>query len=185
MRLAGFDCSTSAAYFITICALNRRSIFGRIADGEMPPSSLGQLVLADLKSLPDRYSQLALDLFILMPNHLHFNLLIYGKYSAEKLGLISEDRLDITDVPTIVGRFKAGVTRRFRQRIGKKSFAIWQRNFWDHVIRNDCELEFTREYIQTNVLSWQLDRENPKATGVKERFAGLEEGGTSAAPTSR
>jgi len=185
MRLAGFDYSTSAAYFITTCALNRRSVFGRITDGLMRPSALGELVISDLKSLPDRYNQLALDLFVLMPNHLHFNLLIYGKFSAEKLGLISADKLDVTDVPSILGRLKAGVTRRFRQQTGRTGFAIWQRNFWDHVIRNDRELEFTREYIQTNVLSWQLDRENPKAVGINEHFARLEQGGTSAAPTSR
>ena len=53
------------------------------------------------------------------------------------------------------------------------------------MIRSDRELEFTREYILTNVLSWQLDRENPKASGVNERYAVLEEGGTSAAPTCR
>jgi len=149
----------------------------------MYPSELGKLITHELENLPDRYNQLVLDQYVLMPNHLHFNLFIYNKLSAEMLGIYSDAKLPVSTIPMVIGGFKAGVTRQYRKHIRNLHYAVWQRSFWDRVIRNDQELEYTREYICNNVQSWHLDRENTQATGKNERFAMLEEGAMNGSPT--
>jgi putative transposase len=120
IRLPGFDYSTTRAYFITICARGRRSILDR------------DIVTACWNEIPQHFPHVTLDVFVVMPDHIH------GILILEDVGVGH-----VRPVSVVIGSFKAAVTRR----LGK---AIWQRNDWEHVIRSDKALNRIRQYIEEN-----------------------------------
>ncbi|QGY29666.1 hypothetical protein CUN67_12285 [Pantoea cypripedii] len=137
-RLKNYDYKTTGAYFITLVCHQRLPLFGRISSGTFHPTLLGETTWYEWNNLTCRYpSWLRTDAFVLMPNHLH-----------GILWLLDGCPRSVSD---IIGLFKSGVTRQFHLK-------IWQRSFYDRVIRDEYELLKIREYIQNNPLQWALDR---------------------------
>jgi putative transposase len=143
LRIHGFDYSSRGPYFVTVCTRERRCILGEVETDRVALSHYGRAVVGEIERLPYRLD-VDLDDFVVMPNHVH---LIVGLRTRARQA--SPLRLG-----TVVGSLKAGSTRE----VGR---ALWQRGYYEHVIRGEDDLARLREYIATNPIRWALDPENP------------------------
>ncbi|MBI2907752.1 MAG: transposase [Chloroflexi bacterium] len=164
IRLKDYDYAQGGAYYVTICTFNREPIFGEIVDYEMRLNDYGRVVEEEWLVAPNKRNDVELDAYVVMPNHFHGILLIdrrgtvHRAPTSERFGKPTSDSL-----PTIVRYFKSAVTRRIRVLRGDPAAVVWQRKYYEHVIRDETELNEKREYIVGNPLKWDLDSENPNA----------------------
>ncbi len=163
-RLKGFDYSQPGAYFVTICTAQWICLFGEINDDRMVLNPLGEVVQRAWADVPNHYPYVTIDDFIIMPNHVHGivilledrrdrfrNLSLRGSHQEKRHGL-SE----------IIRGFKTWSARRINQIQNTSGTPLWQRSFYDHIIRDDDDLNRIRGYIMENPLTWNQDRNNPK-----------------------
>jgi len=144
-RLREYDYSTPAAYYVTICTFDKRMIFGNVTDGHVHPSTLGQVAIEWWNEIPSMWPGVELDAFVLMPNHIHGILnIIEAPTKQPKLG-------------RMVSWYKAAVTKANRRRGGDPNAVIWQSKFYDHVVRDERDLERIRAYIAFNPGRWSED----------------------------
>ena len=136
-RIANYDYGTQNYYFITICTHDRKCIFGSAAE----LNHFGIIAKRNIETMCRHYDNVSVDKFTVMPNHVHF-ILVLGKSS------------EIT-ATQIVGQYKAGVTRQIRKIV--PDALVWQRSFHDHIIRNQMQYEKIWYYIENNPLRWQED----------------------------
>jgi len=155
MRLTGYDYSYPAGYFVTICAEKGGNIFGDVKDGAVILSAIGQVIHQCWFELPTKYPGLELDAFVLMPNHLHAVLGLFCGDSGKAAPTLG----------TVMGFFKYESTKRVNAMTGVVGAKVWQRSYYDHVIRDNKSLQAIREYIQTNPERWAQDAENPRGRG--------------------
>lgn len=181
IRLPEYDYSSSGAYFVTLVTHLRESILGEIVAGEMAPNIAGEQIWEVWNSLPSRYSQIEVDEVVVMPNHFHGILWINETDGGFSVGAIHElpqqlpQRLEPHPqtpeerrlnrrrmlLPLVMGYFKMNSSKKINQMLGSSGRPIWQRNYYERVIRNETELNAIRVYIQNNPSQWELDRENP------------------------
>jgi len=171
IRLKEYDYSQAGGYFITICIQDSKHIFGRIRDGFVELSKIGKIANEFWFEIPKHFEDVELDEFVIMPNHLHgiicINDMDVGVQNFEPLQKQSRFQHIITkSIGSIIRAYKSSVTHWCRQN-GYEGFR-WQRNYWEHVIRNEEKLYKIRQYIQNNPLKWHLDRENPKREGTNK-----------------
>jgi putative transposase len=173
IRLRAYDYTQAGAYFITIVAHNRAMLFSDIAGGESRLNDFGRIVEEVWTNLPKHYSGVQCDAFIIMPNHIHG--IITLKESDVGAGFkpalhisIVEQRAGLNPAPTrrhglpeMVRGLKTFSARGINERRHTPGAPVWQRNYYEHVIRDDGELLRVREYIMNNPLEWETDRENP------------------------
>ena len=152
IRLPHYQYDTAGVYAVTICTFQKEQIFGSIKDRLMLLSETGRAVETEWFRLADRYPTAALDEFILMPNHLHGIVFLSPNSSA-----LAEAT---PTLGTVVGAFKSLSARAVGQQSGDKSSRIWQRNYYEQIIRSEAMLTAMRVYIADNPLHWQEDREN-------------------------
>ncbi len=151
IRLPKFDYATHAYYFITICCKDRKRLFGKIVGAAyMPPvhvilSKTGEIAEKNLLAIEEHTPQVHIEKYVIMPNHLHMILSIGGSGEAAAGGIYAAPT-----VPRIMNSYKASVSR-------DAGFPIWQRSFYDHIIRNQPYFEETWKYIDNNPLQWVLD----------------------------
>jgi putative transposase len=158
-RLRDYNYSQSGAYFVTICIHQRLHLFGDIDNSIMHRSGLGEIAEQELRLLPHRWPQIEIDLFIIMPNHVH---VIIVNFDAETVGTAFLPSANSSSKrPTlghIIGSYKAGVTRIARQqRLIEVNQFIWQERFHDHIIRDEDGLNHIRNYVLHNPESWEQD----------------------------
>jgi REP element-mobilizing transposase RayT len=188
IRLKDYDYSQSGAYFVTICAWDKACIFGEISADEMVLNEAGKIVLAVWDELPGHYPGIETDQFIVMPNHIHAIIMIVGAgfkpaqmvgtaqmvKSAPLMNLAQideNDRAGCKPAPTktvlseIVRGFKTFSAKGINKFRNSRGLPVWQRNYYEHVIRNEADLTRIREYITNNPLKWALDEENPDCNG--------------------
>ena len=168
LRLQGYDYSQAGAYFVTICTQDQECLFGEVVDGEMRLSAAGRAVLAEWLKTADIRPYIELDAYVVMPNHFHGIVMITdGRRGTARRAPTTErfGRPVPGSLPTIVRSFKSAATKRINERRGTRGASVWERNYYEHVIRDDESLSRISEYIQTNPLRWELDRENPHANG--------------------
>lgn len=146
-RLKEYDYSTNAYYFITICVNHWTSVFGSIHSESMTLNSYGKIIVKHLLSLNERFKSVEIDYYVIMPNHIHFILIL----DSEENG---------TSISNIIGSFKSLTTVELHKS-GLKEFK-WQRSFYDSIIRNESELYNIRNYIDLNPLKWELEKNNPE-----------------------
>lgn len=175
IRLKGYDYTQSGAYFVTICTQNRDCLFGMVADGDMRLNELGRIVEWTWDDLPNHMDNVQLDAFVVMPNHVHGIVVIKSAdtpiaVGAGSVGAGSEPAPTTTAVTRrihalseIVRQFKTFSAHRINQMRGTQGVPVWQRNYYEHVIRNEESLNRIRCYIAENALRWAFDRENPGA----------------------
>ena len=152
LRLKGYDYSRPGAYFITICTHERQFLFGEISDGKMLLNRYGRVAHNQWRSLPRNRTGVNIDAFVVMPNHIHGILVIRSKVAKP------DKRCSI---PEIVRGYKTFSSRRINEIRGKPGEPTWQKNYWEHIIRNQDSFERIRNYIISNPLRWHLDIENP------------------------
>jgi len=159
LRLPGYDYTESGAYFIIVVAHGRECLFGQMVNEAMLRTDAGHVVQAVWDRLPAHYPHVRLDAFVIMPNHVH-GVLILGSDSVGA-GLKPAPTERRYGLPEIVRGFKTFSARRINECRNAPGAAVWQRNYYEHVIRNEESLLRIREYIENNPLQWELDRENP------------------------
>jgi putative transposase len=159
VRLRAFDYASAGAYFVTICTQDRGSWLGEIVDGELRPNHAGALFMQWWEAIPTTFPTVVTDAAILMPNHLHGVIFLNGR--SGPVGAMGGPKLG-----QVVGWFKAMTTHAYAdgvKRLGWSPFPgrLWQRNYYERVIRDDRELERIRQYIADNPARWAFDEENP------------------------
>jgi putative transposase len=160
LRLSSYDYSQDGAYFVTAVTEGRAALFGQIDDGDMRLSQLGAIVEQCWRDLVKHYPDVALDEFVVMPNHVHG---VIWLRDAGRTGLKPAPTHDIGarhGLPEIVRAFKTFPARRINETRRAPGTPVWQRNYYERVIRNERELNAIREYIRANPPNWQHDREH-------------------------
>jgi REP element-mobilizing transposase RayT len=180
IRLKGYDYAQAGAYFVTILVRDREHLLGEVVDGAVQLSKSGEIVDECWKEIPEHFSDVECDAYAIMPNHIHGVLVVRG-VGARHASPLQRHPLRVSNRPTgpkpssvgaIVGSFKSAATNRinrFRRTVG---FVVWQRNYYEHVIRDEESLNKIREYIIHNPLRWEFDRENigGKPDGAEQNF---------------
>lgn len=162
IRLVEYDYSRTGAYFVTLVTKDRTPLLGEVVDCRMLLSDAGKVVFDRWLWLPTQYQHVELDEFVVMPNHLHGIIWLSGPLAGT-----GESRLAPTDfgkrkpLGQLVGAFKTMSAKLVNVTLGTPARPLWQRNFYDRIIRNEPELNRIREYIRNNPLQWELDEENP------------------------
>ena len=174
IRLKNYDYSSNGAYFVTICTKGLECLFGDIVSSTMILNDAGKMVKTIWEELPDYYSGLELDTFCLMPNHIHGIILLVGVtprgYPENEKGLFKSGQpqraAPTLSLPDAVHRFKTLTTKRYIDGVRNNNWLafngkLWQRNYFDRIIRNEKELLKIRNYIYFNPVNWDQDEENP------------------------
>jgi putative transposase len=153
-------------YFVTVCAANRAAVFGHISKTSMELSPLGTTAQDCWRAIPYHFSNIILDSYVVMPNHIHGVLHLLPSPMQENQSGVA--------LSIIINQYKSAVTRCSIKQRGKAGSGLWQRGYYEHVVRDEKDLDRIREYITTNPLRWMLDRENPQRTGADEFDTWLE-----------
>ena len=164
VRLKQYDYSNNGYYFITICTQNRINVFGEIENNQMILNKNGLILKIWLLNLINRFG-IIIDEYQIMPNHIHFIIKIVGanhdspkKNDELNIRAIRESPLHQRSMLSkIIGYLKMNVSKE----IGLK---IWQRNYYERIIRNEKEYLKIKEYIKLNPKMWGRDRNNLNKT---------------------
>ena len=143
LRLENWNYAENGWYFITICTKRRQALLGNIVGNGFIRSAVGTIAEEQLNELNSRYQHVHVDKYVIMPNHIHMFLVLDGT-ETERIN-------PFPTVSSIIGLYKAGVSR-------KVGFPIWQKSFYDHVIRNEEDYQMIWQYVDDNPLKWQMDR---------------------------
>ena len=178
MRLERYDYSSAGAYFVTICTQGRRCLFGDIVDDRVRLSHAGKMIQTVWECLPNRFPFVKPDEFVVMPNHLHGIIILTnvggrgesrirpfarrGEHKVRPYGTFAGT------VGRIIQALKSTTTHQYIAGVkGGRwvpfSGKLWQRNYHEHIVRNEEELKKIRRYIVENPARWAFDRENPYA----------------------
>ena len=159
IRVAGYDYARPGAYFVTICTHDRAPLFGAVVEGRMRLNEAGRVVVRCWRAIPDHFPAVRLDAFVIMPDHLHGLLWIA---SPEGEGCLSGPpeagaeprpfRSPSRTVGSIVRGFKIGVTTWMRAH--RDVWDVWQRNYYEHIVRDEEDLARIRRYIAENPMRW-------------------------------
>ena len=194
IRLEGYDYRNGGAYFVTICTADRACVFGSVTNGEIALSRRGMIAKAAWEDIPRHRRYVELDQFVVMPNHIHGVFWIDPQWAdrATQVSPLQGAKPLPGSVGVIVGAYKAAVSREINRLRPEAANELWQRNYYEHIIRDERSLETIREYIFTNPERWFADSLNPDGDGSDQLNAFLrslimppvaQEGDTSVAPT--
>ena len=136
-RLKDYDYTLGGYYFITICTKDKIHYFGEISNNKMQFNNLGKLVYDNIENLEKIYKTIKIDKFIVMPNHIHMIIII--------------ERETEVSIYRVIKQYKEWITKQ----IGK---SIWQKSYYDHIIRNEKDYFRIWQYIDENILKWSLDK---------------------------
>jgi REP element-mobilizing transposase RayT len=175
MRLAGFDYAEHGAYFVTICTEHRLPLFGSIADDLTRLNAAGEMVERWWGELPNKFPRVEIDAFVVMPNHVHGLLFINGgdvvlnePEAPHEEGGHTGPPLQVSDapLPRVMQWFKTMTTNAYFAGVRDGGWAaisgkLWQRGYYDHIVRRDEELNDIRQYIIDNPRKWSEDEHNP------------------------
>jgi putative transposase len=152
IRLQGYDYTQCGGYFVTIASYQHQKLFGSFCDDmEMRLNQIGKIILCEWERISVRFPGTQLDTLAIMPDHLHGILFInqfvndQGKGSSERFGMPVSG-----SIPTIVRSFKSAVSNRVHRLTGLEDQTVWQRNYFEKIIRSEKHLEVVRKYIQGN-----------------------------------
>ena len=166
-RLPHYDYSQPGTYFVTICVTDRRCIFGEVVNGEMKLNQNGIIVAGQWSGLPTHYPNISLDEFIIMPNHVHglirINCANFRSVGAGFQPAVAPGKTKTHHgLPEIIRGFKTYSARKINELQDAKGKPVWQRNYYEHVVRSETSLHAIRTYILENPLKWDEDGENPR-----------------------
>lgn len=176
-RLKWFDYSNSGGYFLTICTKNRENYFGEVAGGKMILNEIGKIVEEEILNIWEQRTNVELDKFVVMPNHVHLIILVYNGLNEcrDNSWIVSWNIKDdswivsTTDdiyyrrkmlIPKIIWKFKMQTSKQFNILKNVWWSNLWQSNYYDRVIRNEIELNKIRQYILDNPLKRDIDKNN-------------------------
>lgn len=154
IRLPGFNYSSANWYYVTICVQDRKCFLGKIINGNLYLLPFGHLVHKFIATIDQHYPGVNIDIFQIMPNHIHL-IIILGSHGRTQ-----------GPAPTlgaIIQRFKTMTTHNYLDGMkifGWKQFngKLWQRDYYEHIVRDETDLNRIREYIHNNVTNWHRDK---------------------------
>jgi len=170
IRRKGYDYSSGGAYFVTLCTFQRQCLFGQIVDGEMQLNEIGQIVVEEWLQSRMIRKEIDFDQWVIMPNHLHGIVLIEPTDPVGANGCLptKEDHshrmvpsMKKRSLPSLIAGYKSSTTKRINTLRNAAGTPVWQRNYYEHIIRSDNSLQYIQQYIQNNPATWQDDRLNP------------------------
>jgi len=167
IRMPKFDYASGGVFFVTICVKGRECLFGEVVECQMRLNEAGRLAVDCWESIAVHRRNVELDTYVVMPNHVH-GLLRVAPVGATLASPSSEPALRVAHGPppnsigAIVGAFKADVSRRMNRLRLARRHSVWQRDYHDHLVRNDRALDRIRNYIAANPARWSTDPENPE-----------------------
>jgi len=167
VRLPGYDYSNIGMYFATICSDRRRCIFGQVQGSNVALSPIGEIVRICWIEIPKHFPNVKIETYVVMPNHLHGILTLQSKLpeansqdtatgTAEAFG-----RPRPGSIPTIIRSFKSATSKRARETGLVSGGSIWQKGYFEHVVRNTREYVEITNYILLNPARWANDEDNP------------------------
>lgn len=188
IRLKGYDYASPGAYFVTIVThhpplrgscchqnldgnMNREGrrawLFGEIVDGEMRLNDIGEIARDEWLVTPAIRPEIALDEFVIMPNHVHAIITIMdndnGFVGAQRRCAPThtpKTNVQPGSIGAVIRAYKSAVTTRINQSRGTPGAPVWQRNYWEHIVRDAVELSRIRQYIHNNPVQWEMDIKN-------------------------
>lgn len=174
IRLPGYDYTQSGAYFVTVVTYQRDCVLGDILEGEIRLSSAGEIVRREWERLAQRFPHVVLDSYVIMPNHFHGIIIITDDRrgtpdSGKTLSPSSSRRAPTGEnfgkpvpgsIPTIIRSYKSATTLRINYLRHTPGTPVWQRNYYERIIRDEREMDTLRQYILNNPQQWELDEEN-------------------------
>lgn len=155
-RLENFDYSQGGDYFITICARQHQCIFGNVnvdfsknqyGETTVTLTDVGKIIEKEILNIEEYYSSMAwIEIYVVMPNHIHFILNSNGGYLSDGQRLSN-----FPTVSMIVKHLKEAVTKQV-------GYSVWQKSYYDHIIRNEKDYKEICKYIDSNPQKWALDK---------------------------
>jgi putative transposase len=174
IRLKGYDYAQPGAYFVTISTHQGEPLFGEVVDGAMRANECGEIVRACWDAIPMHFPDVETDAFVVMPNHVHGVIIIRGgsmqathACTGAACCARTTERPNVApgSLGAVVRSFKSACTKRINALRGTPGAAVWHRNYYERVIRNERELNAICEYILNNPARWAEDEENPGRAG--------------------
>ena len=182
IRLKGYDYSQAGAYFVTMCTQNRKYMFGNVVDGEMVLNDAGRMVQTVWDEIPKYYYGIEIDEFVIMPDHVHGIIVLVR--AAPRGRPVNENIMNretpeqgqprrvartglLLSLPDIVHRFKTMTTKLYTDGVKQHGWPafpgrLWQRNYYERIVRNEIALNRIRRYIINNPMKWEHDRKKPR-----------------------
>jgi REP element-mobilizing transposase RayT len=168
VRLQGYDYAQNGAYFVTICAYNREYVFGEIVGETMRLNASGEIVQEEWLRTPLIRPEVELDIFVVMPNHFHGIVVIrddvvgaHGRAPLQPTVQSGSLHRAPKSLSSLMAGFKSAATKHINELRDTPGAPVWQRSFYDRIIRNEEGLNKARQYIENNPARWAYDEENP------------------------
>jgi putative transposase len=189
IRLPGYDYSRAGAYFVSICIKDRKCLFGEIVNQEMVLNDAGKMVDKWYAELENKFQDIRCDEYIIMPNHCHAIIQNIGvdpvgadlRVCPDDLRVCPDDLRVCPDghrhgrtsgehtgspLHRVIQWFKTMTTNEYIRGVKQKGWPsfpgkLWQRNYYEHVVRNEKQLTRILEYIRNNPAQWDTDKDNP------------------------
>ena len=178
--MPGYDYSQPGAYFVTICVQSGECLLGEVVNGTVVLIDFGRLTDGYWAEVLRRFPSIAIDAVVTMPNHIHVIIVIIvirrGEVSSPLVADVGTGREEETpgretrplygDAPRlgqIVAYYKYQTTKTMNAMRDTRGQRFWQRNYWEHVVRNEAEMNRIRQYIQDNPAKWAEDKLHPLA----------------------
>jgi REP element-mobilizing transposase RayT len=180
IRLKGFDYAQPGAYFVTLCVRNRECLLGdtvgpsvgthggapasddRDGMARLELSAYGRIVADGWYRSAEIRREIELDVFVVMPNHIHGIVLIHEGRAHRRAPLPSDrNHRKPRSLGSFLAGFKNATTTQINILRGTPGMSFWQRNYYERIIRDETELNYIRQYIINNPMQWEMDRENP------------------------
>ena len=171
IRLKGYDYTQAGLYFVTICCQNRQHFYGKIVNSEMILNTAGKMVYRWYYELENKFPNIKCHEMIVMPNHFHCIIQIVDQDHIEGVDprVYPLDMVDTTHIPThstslatVIQWFKTMTTNEYIRNVKSNNWRrfngrLWQRNYWEHIIRNKRSYHRISEYIKSNPRQWKED----------------------------
>jgi len=147
-RLKEYDYSKAGYYFITICTKDNNNLFWNIGvsynqqSEKLPLSNIGEIIDMEINNINSIYENVEIDKYVIMPNHVHMIIVLHEGNDQSKV---------IPTISRVIQQFKGSISKQV-------GFSLWQKSFYDNIIRKQEEYENIYEYIETNPLKWEEDK---------------------------
>ncbi len=179
IRLPNYDYSQVGWYYVTICTKDRKCVFGKIVNGEMKLNDVGEMMNMWWLKIPKRFQNVRLNEYQIMPNHIHGIIIINNGRTHGSAPTMNRIKFVVGVDPCvdpnnrqkqlffkIIQWFKTMTTNHYIRGVRDNNWQpfskrLWQRNYYEHIIRNEKSLNKIRKYIRLNPLIWDRDRNNP------------------------
>ena len=172
IRLPGYDYSQTGAYFVTICAYQRQCLFGDVVDGQMVLNQYGAIVADEWQKSSIIRQEIELDEWVVMPNHFHGIVIIQNSVGKNRDRIVGANgrsplqdhasvRMKPKSLSSLMAGFKSITTKKINILRDAPATPLWQRNYYEHIIRDRDAMDKIRQYIINNPVSWERDQLHP------------------------